>query len=234
MSLAKLWRLQSLYLQQQKLKRQLSAGEGVKLKKEKEIILKRQENLQQRAKQLKSEELLLKQKESEYETLWQKQKAAKEFLYSGQINNPKELSNIQSQLLQMQKDLVAAEEEVLRKADQLETGRQTLAMAQKELNLQKKAFKAEVEHYLQQKKEVEGEIALLQDKIAALCAEIEPELLELYRQNTNEYGFAVLSLVSNKTCSQCHIGIPAVLLKEVRLGQGLVKCENCGRILYWE
>ncbi|OQX53470.1 MAG: hypothetical protein B5M54_06840 [Candidatus Aminicenantes bacterium 4484_214] len=43
-----------------------------------------------------------------------------------------------------------------------------------------------------------------------------------------------LSPVHDEFCSLCHMRIRPQVINELKAGQTIILCENCGRILYWE
>jgi predicted nucleic acid-binding Zn-ribbon protein len=61
---------------------------------------------------------------------------------------------------------------------------------------------------------------------------IPKELLEQYkkvkRTNTNP-----VAKVNNNQCSGCNMSIPSLMFSKLRSGEGIVECDNCGRLLYY-
>ena len=41
-----------------------------------------------------------------------------------------------------------------------------------------------------------------------------------------------MAKVENYQCSGCNMSLPTSTVKRVATGEGIVECENCGRILY--
>ena len=65
---------------------------------------------------------------------------------------------------------------------------------------------------------------------AAISAEIEPQVLEIYHELRKRKGIAV-ARVEQGTCRGCQIALPASNLQQVKSGN-LVRCNTCERILY--
>lgn len=78
----------------------------------------------------------------------------------------------------------------------------------------------------------EAQESLMAAKAAAeeLAKNVDPKLLEAYRQVRRNHAVAVVEVVGNK-CSGCNMELPAVVDRKLR-EQELVECDNCGRILY--
>ena len=84
----------------------------------------------------------------------------------------------------------------------------------------------------------EKEIAAAQPEINAAKAVVEqrkakvdPALLKRYAAVKTHHAVP-MATVENAQCSGCRMSLPTVVVRKVSSGDGLVECENCGRILY--
>jgi predicted nucleic acid-binding Zn-ribbon protein len=72
--------------------------------------------------------------------------------------------------------------------------------------------------------------------LSQLKSELLPLLsadqVSLYLNIFRKKGGIALSPVRDEFCSMCHVRIRPQVLNELRDGQKLILCENCGRILY--
>lgn len=75
-------------------------------------------------------------------------------------------------------------------------------------------------------------IDALEKSIEQMRAGIPDELFEQYATLKKNYA-APIALLSNSQCGGCHMALPAVVEKRVQAGNQIVRCENCGRILYY-
>ena len=233
LSLTALWELQNLYLEKVELEQSLNTPEGKKLYGEKHQILNHMAALKQQEEKITGEKSLLKKLEDKYAELTVKYKSAEEHLYSGDVKNPKELAGIEQQIELLKKELDSCEEELLLLTEKLEEDTKKLEQEKKVLDKRKQDYKAKVNKYLSGKKQLEERLKQIRQEIINTEKTVSPELLNLYNRKKQRLGFKVLSLVQKKTCSACHMVIPSLILKEVKQGNQLVTCENCGRILYW-
>lgn len=71
----------------------------------------------------------------------------------------------------------------------------------------------------------------LNDSIAALQGKLEPQMAALY-QRLYKKSHIVLAAMSNSCCSVCGMQVPIAQGQQVRLGEHVVTCSSCGRILY--
>ena len=135
------------------------------------------------------------------------------------------------QQIELLKELDSCEEELLLLTEKVEEDTKNWSR-RKVLDKRKQDYKAKVNKYLSGKKQLEERLKQIQQEIINTEKTVSPELLNLYNRKKQRLGFKVLSLVQKKTCSACHMVIPSLILKEVKQGNQLVTCENCGRILY--
>lgn len=90
-------------------------------------------------------------------------------------------------------------------------------------------------------KEIEGSIRLinqegqdLKQQRELIAAEAEPDLLRIYDRLLRNKKDRVVVAIENRTCSGCHIALTAQHENLVRKGAGLIFCEHCSRIHYWQ
>ena len=60
---------------------------------------------------------------------------------------------------------------------------------------------------------------------------IEPGLLDKYR-SIKQHCTPPMAKLINGQCSGCFMSLPSATLLEIRNGERIVECDNCGRILY--
>ena len=89
-----------------------------------------------------------------------------------------------------------------------------------------KAAKAKKE-YDAARSECEQEAAAADEAAKA----VDAELLARYKRIKGRYAVP-MAKVENNQCSGCNMSLPTSTVKRVATGEGIVECENCGRILY--
>ncbi|MPN37753.1 hypothetical protein SDC9_185274 [bioreactor metagenome] len=60
---------------------------------------------------------------------------------------------------------------------------------------------------------------------------MDPVLLKRYAAVKSHHAVP-MAMVEQEQCSGCRMSLPMVVVRKVTAGDGLVECENCGRILY--
>lgn len=71
----------------------------------------------------------------------------------------------------------------------------------------------------------------LNESIDVLQRKLEPQVASIY-ERLYKKSHIVISAMSNNCCAVCGMQVPIAQGQQVRLGQHLVTCSNCGRILF--
>lgn len=85
-------------------------------------------------------------------------------------------------------------------------------------------------------KEYKADLQTLHEMRARTEAEskkVDPDLLERYR-NIKQHCTPPMSKLVDGQCSGCFMSLPSATLLELKAGERIVECDNCGRILYME
>ena len=153
-------------------------------------------------------------------------------LYSGMVKNPKELQDLQKEILSLRKHLGTLEDQQLEAMIEFEEAEQAEQAAQ--------AFQKTVEaEVIQAKAGLTGERSQLVTKLENLGQErnaaltpIAADNLEIYNQIRNQkHGIAVTS-VEDDACTSCGAQIRASEAQSARIQSKLQFCSSCGRILF--
>lgn len=75
------------------------------------------------------------------------------------------------------------------------------------------------------------EISILSAKRNNIISNVSPAARKIYDDIKLERGFG-MSEVKGEICSGCNVGVPIVIIDEVKYTKKLIKCPNCSRLLY--
>lgn len=89
-------------------------------------------------------------------------------------------------------------------------------------------IKGEYDHKFQKQKAHLEELKAAADKEAV---GIDKELLKRYKE-IRKHCFPPMALLSGDRCGGCNMSLPSVVMRDIRTGDKLVECDNCGRIIY--
>jgi len=232
MQLNTLWELQEVDQSLEKISREIKQKElVVKLKEmqtkitEIQTVIEKEEEdvarLEKNAKKLERELVGLEAKKNE-----QEQK-----LYNGSCNNPKELENMKVKLEQVKEQIFHLEDQVLGNMDILEDKIQFLNQITGQLTDLKKSYSKGVKLYQKNKKDMGEEKTSAEKKQIELEGLLGESLLKRYKKIQQAFKNAGVARVENGLCSGCRVEIPILYLKNIKEGNNIYTCEQCGRIL---
>ncbi len=177
-------------------------------------------------------ELKRQQQSAEWEIddLVNKLTAAEEKLYSGKMKNPKELTNLQHEADGLKTRRSQLEDKTLETMNQVElatSSADTISRQLKKLEVEWRSQQQQLSIDIEQLKTT---LSNLKQRQQLLSAEIEPQVIELYREIRKQKGIAVAK-VEQGICQGCRISLPTTNLQRARSGR-LAQCSSCGRILF--
>lgn len=76
-----------------------------------------------------------------------------------------------------------------------------------------------------------AELKAMRDKTDVEAAKLDPALLEKYRSVKRHVTPPMAKLIDGQ-CSGCFISLPGATMLEIKNGENMVVCDNCGRILF--
>jgi len=182
--------------------------------------------------QQRLEELIQQQHplEWEIENITVKIKEVEEKLYSGRINNPKELTNLQNDVDSLKARRSKSEDKALETMEQVELTTASVATTSNELKRLEAEWERQQQQLTTEIERLKAVLANLKQKRQLLSDQIDPQTIDFYQRLRKQRGRAVAK-VEQGICRGCQIQLPTTDLQQARSG-GLVQCSSCGRILY--
>jgi len=188
----------------------------------------------------------IKTAQAKLETLQQQQHAAewevdsleaklaevKDKLYSGRVNNPKELATLQQEEAALQGQREKLEDGELQTMEKVEAVTADLAALASRLAGLEKDWQQEQQQLTAEIDRLKQVIAELQEKRQQALAGIDKATLEHYNRLKKQKGWAV-SRIEQGTCRSCRISLSTAELQRAR-GSQIVECNSCHRILFLE
>lgn len=153
-------------------------------------------------------------------------------LYGGEVKNPKELSQIQTEVEHLRDLKRRTEDKELDCLVGVEEKESELQTSENEVKKLEKEWQTREVELRQEKAELEAGLTNLQGKRARQAEGVAPDDLARYeRLRTAKRGQAV-ALVDREVCQGCRVAVPLVTIREAKTSKELVFCGSCGRILY--
>jgi len=170
--------------------------------------------------------------EREVEDLRAKATASEEKLYGGTVKNPKELASLQEQVVNLQRKIRERDDKTLDIMTEVDTMQQKVSLKRGEVANMEEDWRAEQASLSQQQAELGAALATLEQKGKDLAARLDAASLELYQALRRKRQGRAVAKVEQGMCQGCRIALPMSELQRARLGQELVQCSSCERLLY--
>jgi uncharacterized protein len=174
----------------------------------------------------------LKNAEDEVEAQKIKIEHAESSLYGGKVQNPKELQDLQKDIISLKKYLVALEERELETMIKTEEVEIDLQSAKTKLELIQARLGDEHKKLIADQSAFTIKLEQLAEEREAALAPIENNMLQIYENLRQQKRGVAVTEVSDKSCASCGATITASLQQNARSQKQLANCPSCGRILY--
>ena len=154
-------------------------------------------------------------------------------LEAGQVNSPRELENLQSEiesLLRRQSDLEDVELDVMERLEAAQSRLAEITAERETITADAAAAKTRRDTALAELGELAGKAS---DRRAVVVAEEPADLVELYERLRAQHGGVGAAALRRGRCEGCHLSLNTVDLNAIRAAAAdeIVRCEECRRIL---
>jgi predicted nucleic acid-binding Zn-ribbon protein len=170
--------------------------------------------------------------EREVEDLQAKAAAATDKLYGGTVKNPKELSSLQEQLSNFQRKIGEGDDKTLDIMSEVDTAQKEVSVKRSEVATIEEEWQAEQASLSQEQAELSAALATLEQKRKELASKLDTVSLELYEDIRQKRQGRAVAKLERGMCQGCRIALPMSELQHARMGQELVQCGSCERVLY--
>ena len=167
----------------------------------------------------------------EIKSVAQKAQTTEQTLYSGRISNPKELSDMQNEIGSLKKRQSQLEDELLEAMLHVEENQKSVADAQFALKSAQAVWAGSQTDLLAEKQRLEAELTRLKTQREQAAAGIEKDALAKYEALRPKKRGQAVALLNGDSCSVCGVEQTSQVAQQVRMGNQLVYCASCGRIL---
>jgi len=149
-----------------------------------------------------------------------------------QIKTNKEYNALQKEIDGLKADNSLIEDKILELLERIDTINNDIAKEKEALKTEEDAFLEFRKRYETQLEQLKEELSEFNKKREEIVLLIEPKTLAVYeRILKNKDGLALVK-VEDGTCQGCFMSLPRQTINDLRIGEHLVACENCTRLLY--
>lgn len=154
-------------------------------------------------------------------------------LYDGSITNVKEMNSNSKKLESLKSKVKQTEDDILTYMEKQDELRAKLEKMSAELNNKAEDYRRKHGSLLANQQKVRQLIAQIPLARQKLLDKLEVEIWHKYMDMKKRFNDP-LARVEKGTCMGCRVGITFSELRLLKLGEELVYCSHCGRMLYWE
>ncbi|MBP7044058.1 MAG: hypothetical protein KBE23_15025 [Chloroflexi bacterium] len=166
----------------------------------------------------------------ELEGLNAKAKQSEDRLYSGNVKNPKELSDLQKEIASLGRRRSALEDEILEAMVVVEDAETEKIVAQKSLTAVEDRWQHKIAEWQREQQELALRLHRLMGDREKQVALLTPDSLAKYNTLAQRKGNVAVAGLKGNECQACFMTVSATRVKAAELGE-LAYCGGCGRIL---
>jgi len=153
-------------------------------------------------------------------------------LYGGKIRIPKELQDLQQDVVSLKKHLVLLEDRQLEYMEAVETAQDRLSQAESGLDQAKASWATQTAHLHAELSHHQTSLIRLEAERNAALSPISAELLSIYDNLRKQRNGVGVVRVSGKSCAACGTTLTPAVMQSVQSSANIVRCPSCNRILY--
>jgi len=153
-------------------------------------------------------------------------------LYGGNVKNPKELQDIQKDVISLKKHLGTLEERQLEAMLQAESAELQMQNAKSVLESIQASLGSEHKKLIEEQSVHIKQLDNLIEEREAALAPVPGELLHIYEDLRRQKRSVAVTEVEDGACSACGTNLNAAIQQSARSQRQLTYCPSCGRILF--
>ncbi len=190
-----------------------------------------EETLEELEEELRQKQSRLRKLELDLQGVEEEKQEKTDRAYGGTVSDPKELAALEKKIAELERNVHRHEDMMLELLEEIEELESRTEAQRTQVEEKRAEHEKLVETFEQTTAQAREEIEEYKEQREELGSELRPQLLNPYEAlRKREEGVAV-SVLRGGTCGECNVAVPRVRWPMVQRGAGIVKCENCRRIL---
>lgn len=153
-------------------------------------------------------------------------------LYSGNVKNPKELQDLQHEIVALKRYLITLEDRQLDAMLEVETIEQAHLMATNDLEQIKSRCAEQNQSLTGEQAHLKKEFERLETERKAALSPLDVDLLSIYEGLRQRKRGLAITTVSDGACAACGATLTPAQIQSARSTVQSYNCPTCGRILF--
>lgn len=180
----------------------------------------------------KDAERALKLSESEVEKQQIKIQQTEASLYGGKVHNPKELQDLQKDIISLKRYLETLEERQLEAMFGAENAEKDLQTAKADLERVQSNLKEQNKDLTKESETLRKDLERLNSERQAVVTDIAIQTLNVYDQLRKQKRGIAITTIADNSCEACGTTLTPSQQQTARSTSQLFHCPTCGRILF--
>lgn len=153
-------------------------------------------------------------------------------LYGGTVRNPKELQDLQKDIVSLKKHLETLEERQLEAMLNTETAEKDLQAAREKLEQTQANVNEQNRDLGKENESLSKDIERLATERNAVVGTLGSPAVDMYDQLRKQRRGIAVTMISDSACAACGTNLSPSQQQNARSNTQLITCPTCGRILY--
>lgn len=149
-----------------------------------------------------------------------------------QVKTNKEYAALLQEIENVKKEIEKEEEDTLSLMEKIEDKEKRLAEEERLLSAKRMELEDVIIRNKKRLAEIEEKLNEENKEREKRVFHIPKELLGRYERVRDARGGVGIAAIKSNSCQGCFMGLPPQVISEAKLGQRVITCENCNRLLY--
>ncbi|KPL00937.1 MAG: hypothetical protein AMJ91_02435 [candidate division Zixibacteria bacterium SM23_73_3] len=149
------------------------------------------------------------------------------------IKTNKEYDALTSEIANRKVRISETEEEILKILTHMDDLKEKIKQYKQKLEEVEENNATQLVHLREELNSIEDKIKIKEGDRKNITVRIDKRLLATYERVKRGRGNQVVVTIRKRACGACYKGIPPQMIQEIRKGEIIYTCDNCGRILIW-
>lgn len=179
-------------------------------------------------------DLQKRKKDNEFQNHELSQQLTKYRSHLNEVKTNKEYKAVQQEIADTQVKIERIEEEILVIMEKIDLIKDNVKQKEKEILEIIQNIKKEKDALKKRRSVLDKEIKKHLSNREGMLEGIDEEYLSIYDRLSRNKEAAVVIVRHGNTCSGCGTLIRPQMILDIRRNDKIIRCEHCGRILYWD
>jgi len=149
------------------------------------------------------------------------------------LKSNKEYTALLKEIENTKNEMDVLEEDVLMHMEKIEDNERKSVEQDKIVEAKRKELEETSKKNVEKIAQIDAKLAEWQKDREEKSSNIPKNILKQYDRVRRARNGTALAMIKNNACQGCFMELPPQVISETKLGQRLVVCENCNRLLYF-